>query len=65
MTMLLNNEATVNTKGYDGRTPLMLSAASGSEQMISMLLAKGAKINAINNDGDSVLDAAFNKIEGD
>lgn len=42
-------------------TPLMIAASAGHEQVVSLLLAKGAQVNAVNNTGQCSLHYAASK----
>lgn len=59
--VLALNKGIVNTKNNIGLTSLMKAAASGSYAGIKRLWARGAKVNAKDNEGNSPLHAAFSK----
>ena len=42
-------------------TPLIIAASAGKTQVVRILLAKGADINAVNSDGHSALQYAASK----
>ncbi len=44
--------------GRDGNTPLHVAAMTGDEGMFDLLVSCGADINALNNDGGTVVQAA-------
>ncbi len=57
--LLLSHGADVNAKSKTGRTPLILAALhNGSEDVVEMLLAKGADAKAADKDGFTFLHAA-------
>lgn len=43
--LLLDRGASPNAKGLEGRTPLFAAAQQGSERLVTMLVAKGARID--------------------
>ena len=53
---LLRANADVNACNQDGRTPLMRALQSQSETCVKELLERGAKVNAVDNEGKSVID---------
>ena len=50
--------------GEDGWewTPLHIAASKSHKEIIELLIAKGADVNALNNKGDTPLDLASGKI---
>ncbi|MEW5740673.1 MAG: ankyrin repeat domain-containing protein [Myxococcota bacterium] len=62
-TLLLDKKANVNAKDKRGKTPLHISAHNGAKQLSELLLARGADMNAVDNDGYSVLGAALLRVE--
>ena len=57
----------VNAKD-DGRTPLSYAASWGDEEIAELLIAKGADVNAKDEDGTTPLDWAifgYNVVEGE
>ncbi|HJK87174.1 MAG TPA: ankyrin repeat domain-containing protein [Candidatus Megaira endosymbiont of Nemacystus decipiens] len=52
----------LNTKDAEGSSLLHYAAGIGSLGMSEYLLNKGADLNAVNNDGSTVLDAAIHNI---
>lgn len=50
--MLLEGEANLQLKDSSGRTPLTLAALLGQDDVITMLLNKGADINLTNSSGN-------------
>ncbi|MCB1142019.1 MAG: ankyrin repeat domain-containing protein [Leptospiraceae bacterium] len=65
----LQQGASVNSKDYFRRTPLMYAVISGNEEIVNLLFLHGASanINTKDRDGNSALDYArkmkFKKIE--
>lgn len=49
----------------NGNTPLILAAATGQDDLVKILLAKGANPNAQNNDGETAVLQAVNSAESD
>lgn len=49
--MLLEGEPNLQAKDASGRTPLTLAALLGQDDVISMLLNKGADVNSTNSSG--------------
>lgn len=43
--VLLDRGASPNVKGLEGRTPLFAAAQQGSERLVTMLVAKGARVD--------------------
>ena len=56
--LLLANGADVNTKDYDGNTPLHWTSFNGHVEVTELLLANGADINTRNDKGNTPLDRA-------
>ena len=48
----------MNAKSDDGWTPLHDAASMGHKEIVELLLAKGANVNAKNNYGNTPLDLA-------
>jgi ankyrin repeat protein len=61
ITMLLDAGAKVDVPDARGMTPLMLAVATDKQQseVVRLLIAKGANVNARSVDGDTVLDWAL------
>ncbi|WP_128113551.1 ankyrin repeat domain-containing protein [Polynucleobacter necessarius] len=55
---LLANGATVDSRGLNGTTPLMMAVQSGNEDLVKLLLDKGANIQIRNNLGLTAIDIA-------
>jgi len=52
---LLDKGITVNIQNEQGITPLMIEVGTGYEEIATLLINKGANINAIDNNGKTVL----------
>ncbi|XP_067668165.1 putative ankyrin repeat protein RF_0381 [Haliotis asinina] len=48
----------INTKGRDGRTPLMYAALNGQNKIFQLLVSKGGLPSQVENDGNSILQLA-------
>ena len=48
----------MNAKGENGATPLIPAAATGHKEVVELLIAKGADVNAKPEDGATPLDWA-------
>src|SRR5215813_14464351 len=48
-TLLLGNPGLVNVRDYDQNSPLHLAAINGHADAVTLLIAKGAKVNAVNS----------------
>ena len=56
---LLDHNAAINARTQrDGRTPLMIAAAAGFEEMVEMLLSSGADPSIVDSGGKSPLERA-------
>jgi ankyrin repeat protein len=56
---LLDHGAAINVRTHsDGRTPLIIAAAAGFEQMVEMLLSRGADPSIVDGGGKSPLERA-------
>ena len=51
LSVLLEGEVNLQAKDASGRTPLTLAALLGQDDVISMLLNKGADVNSSNSSG--------------
>jgi ankyrin repeat protein len=57
--LLLDKGANVNVKeNRNGATPLIVAAFEGNKEVIEQLLAKGADIDAKDNEGNTALSLA-------
>mgnify|MGYP002514907485 CR=1 FL=1 len=56
--LLLENGADVNAANFSGKTPLMYAVCEKNEELVRMLMEKGANPDAIDNFGQSVYDHA-------
>ena len=56
----LDTGTDVNAMSDIGRTPLYWAADSGYKEIIELLIAKGADVNAKTNDEETLLDMANN-----
>ena len=63
--VLRNNPKLVNHTGENGRTPLMLAASLGKNPLVQLLLARGAKVDAVDNDGKTALDLVYDALDGE
>ena len=55
---LIANGALVDSVSLDGTTPLMMAVQSGNEQLVKLLLDKGANLQLRNTQGLSAIDIA-------
>jgi len=56
---LLDHGAAINVRTHsDGRTPLIIAAAAGFEEMVEMLLSRGADPSIVDSEGRSPLERA-------
>ena len=56
---LLDHGAAINVRTYsDGKTPLMIAAAAGFEEMVEILLSRGADPSIVDSAGKSSLERA-------
>jgi ankyrin repeat protein len=55
---LLDGRAPIETTDVEGNTPLMLAAREGRADTVKLLLSRGARAGARNNDGQSAQDMA-------
>ncbi|XP_048248341.1 serine/threonine-protein phosphatase 6 regulatory ankyrin repeat subunit B-like isoform X2 [Haliotis rufescens] len=51
----LVSSSNINTRGYDGRTPVMMSALKGHQSVFDLLVSKQADLTLVDKSGDSVL----------
>jgi len=58
MILLLEKGAEPDSKAKDGSTPLQLAAQQGCAEGVSLLIVKGATVNARNNQGKTPLGCA-------
>ncbi|MGB2795946.1 MAG: ankyrin repeat domain-containing protein, partial [Phycisphaerae bacterium] len=57
--LLCDADARIDARrGYDGSTPLMQAAGQGDEEMVRLLLARGAEVNAVDKQGQTALHRA-------
>lgn len=59
--MLIDKGAIVNAPGPDGTTPLMMAALSGNEEIVRLLVSKGADATMHNAKGEDAADWARKK----
>ncbi|XP_071099037.1 serine/threonine-protein phosphatase 6 regulatory ankyrin repeat subunit B-like [Haliotis cracherodii] len=48
----------LNTRGWNGHTPLMLAVCGGHTDVVDFLVEHGADVNMVDNDGDTLLHLA-------
>lgn len=53
--LLLEKKANVNSRSFDGSTPLMYAVQTGKRELIALLLDAGAEINVVNSRGGTPL----------
>ena len=58
--MLLASNANVNLAGDDGETPLIYAAKQGNKEMVELLLAHNADVNAKSKAGKTAVNVAKN-----
>ncbi|XP_048251786.1 uncharacterized protein LOC124123099 [Haliotis rufescens] len=51
----------INTRGWNGHTPLMLAVCGGHKDVVDFLVDYGADVHMVDNDGDSLLHLACEK----
>lgn len=56
--LLLDNEAELDSKDEDGRTPLFFAVQSDNVYFVQRLIEKGAKVDEVDNDGSTPLHIA-------
>ncbi|XP_046558381.1 putative ankyrin repeat protein RF_0381 [Haliotis rubra] len=56
--LLSEGLADVNTRGKNGRTPVMVAACDGNRSLCQLLVRKGADLLHVDDDGNNVLHAA-------
>ncbi|XP_046554158.1 putative ankyrin repeat protein RF_0381 [Haliotis rubra] len=52
------NAVNINTRGRDGRTPLMYVARNGENKIFQLLVSKGGLPSDVDNDGNDILELA-------
>ena len=60
----LSSGVSIEAHDYEGVTPAFAAAARGNTALLEMLAAKGANLNALNDYGDSPLEAASRNHQG-
>jgi len=55
----------VHAKNKYGATPLSVAVANGDKEIVELLIAKGADVNAKSKEGKTPLDRAINKETAD
>ena len=55
---LLAYKADINSRGFDGQTPLLRACLENQLEVVELLCSKGADISAQRNDGDTSLHIA-------
>ncbi|XP_048257878.1 uncharacterized protein LOC124126822 isoform X2 [Haliotis rufescens] len=50
----------VNTRGQNGRTPVMMAASKGHQSVFELLISKDADLTLVDNNGNSLLHLACN-----
>jgi len=55
MSLMASNPTLVNTRSYDGDTPLLISVSKGKDDWASFFIGKGADVNSANRDGETPL----------
>ncbi|XP_067670056.1 serine/threonine-protein phosphatase 6 regulatory ankyrin repeat subunit A-like [Haliotis asinina] len=56
--LLSEGLADVNTRGKNGRTPIMVAACDGNRSLLQLLLRKGADLLHVDDNGNNILHAA-------
>jgi ankyrin repeat protein len=57
--LLIDKDADVNAKNWEGGTPLHYAALTGRKEIAELLIDNGADVNAKDDDGDTPLDLAI------
>ena len=58
LVLLIEKGADVSAKGFNGRTPLLMTAVSGKVECLKTLLHHGAQINSTDDNNDTALTLA-------
>ncbi|XP_071086040.1 serine/threonine-protein phosphatase 6 regulatory ankyrin repeat subunit C-like [Haliotis cracherodii] len=56
--ILSDNSEDVNSRGEDGRTPVMCAASKGHGHVVNLLVDKGADLSLVDNKGENILHVA-------
>ena len=58
---LLAQNANINSRGFDGQTPLLIACLENQLEVVELLCNKGTDVSAQRNDGDTSLHIAVRK----
>ncbi|XP_067653128.1 serine/threonine-protein phosphatase 6 regulatory ankyrin repeat subunit A-like [Haliotis asinina] len=56
--ILIQNTLDINSKGYEDKTPVMLAASHGKNEVFNILMKKGADLSVTDDDGHNILHCA-------